>query len=95
MSIMFPTIFALGIHGLGVRAKRASAYLVMAIMGGAMLPKLMGHVADLYGMSRSFIVPMFCFVFIAFYAFMWPKFSNAHSMQKRRLPPINSASERA
>ena len=53
----------------------------MAIMGGAMLPKLMGHVADLYGMSRGFIVPMFCFAFIAFYAFMWPQYSNAESMQ--------------
>ena len=42
MSIMFPTIFALGIFGLGARAKKASAFIVMAIMGGAILPKLMG-----------------------------------------------------
>ena len=46
MSIMFPTIFALGIFGLGARAKKASAFIVMAIMGGAVLPKLMGAVAD-------------------------------------------------
>ncbi|MBZ5586419.1 MAG: MFS transporter, partial [Acidobacteriia bacterium] len=46
MSIMFPTIFALGIFGLGARAKKASAFIVMAIMGGAILPKLMGYVAD-------------------------------------------------
>ena len=52
MSIMFPTIFALGIHGLGVRAKKASAFIVMAIMGGAILPKLMGWVADTHDMSR-------------------------------------------
>ena len=44
MSIMFPTIFALGIFGLGARAKKASAFIVMAIMGGAILPKLMGAV---------------------------------------------------
>jgi FHS family L-fucose permease-like MFS transporter len=80
MSIMFPTIFALGIHGLGVRAKRASAYIVMAIMGGAILPKLMGYVADEFDMSRGFIVPMFCFAFVAFYAFNWPKFSKAESL---------------
>ena len=80
MSIMFPTIFALGIFGLGVRAKKASAYIVMAIMGGAVLPKLMGHVADLYDMSRGFIVPMACFVFIAFYGFLWPKFSKTDSL---------------
>ena len=58
MSIMFPTIFALGIFGLGARAKKASAFIVMAIMGGAILPKLMGYVADKYDMSRGFIVPM-------------------------------------
>ena len=57
MSIMFPTIFALGIFGLGARAKKASAFIVMAIMGGALLPKLMGYVADKYDMSRGFIVP--------------------------------------
>jgi len=44
MSIMFPTIFALGIFGLDAQAKKASAFIVMAIMGGAILPKLMGHV---------------------------------------------------
>jgi FHS family L-fucose permease-like MFS transporter len=80
MSIMFPTIFALGIFGLGARAKKASAFIVMAIMGGALLPKLMGYVADKYDMSRGFIVPMFCFAFVAFYGFNWPKFSKAESL---------------
>jgi FHS family L-fucose permease-like MFS transporter len=80
MSIMFPTIFALGIFGLGVRAKRASAYIVMAIMGGAMLPKLMGYVADLYGMSRGFIVPLACFALVALYGWCWPKLSQAESL---------------
>ena len=80
MSIMFPTIFALGIFGLGAKTKTASAFLVMAIMGGAILPKLMGHVADQYNMCRSFIVPMCCFAFIATYGFFWPKFSNAESL---------------
>jgi FHS family L-fucose permease-like MFS transporter len=49
MSIMFPTIFALGIHGLGTRAKLASSFLVMAIMGGAIMPKLMGWMSDHFG----------------------------------------------
>jgi FHS family L-fucose permease-like MFS transporter len=80
MSIMFPTIFALGIYGLGARAKKASAFIVMAIMGGALLPKLMGYVADKFDMSRGFIVPMFCFMFVAFYGFNWPKFSKAESL---------------
>jgi MFS transporter, FHS family, L-fucose permease len=80
MSIMFPTIFALGIFGLGARAKRASSFIVMAIMGGAVLPKLMGAVADKWDMSRGFIVPMFCFAFVAFYGFNWSKFSKADSL---------------
>jgi FHS family L-fucose permease-like MFS transporter len=75
MSIMFPTIFALGIHGLGLRAKKASAFIVMAIMGGALLPKLMGYVADRTDMSRGFIVPLFCFAFVAFYGFYWTRLS--------------------
>ncbi|MCX6966731.1 MAG: MFS transporter [Verrucomicrobia bacterium] len=80
MSIMFPTIFALGIFGLGSRAKQASSYIVMAIMGGAILPKLMGAVGDHYDMSRSFIVPMVCFAYVAFYGFKWPRFSGFKGM---------------
>jgi len=81
MSIMFPTIFALGIFGLGARAKKASAFIVMAIMGGALLPKVMGYVADKFDMSRGFIVPMLCFAFVAFYGWNWPKLSGAESLQ--------------
>jgi FHS family L-fucose permease-like MFS transporter len=80
MSIMFPTIFALGIFGLGARAKKASAFIVMAIMGGAILPKLMGYVADQFDMSRGFIVPMFCFAFVAFYGWNWPRYSKAEAL---------------
>jgi FHS family L-fucose permease-like MFS transporter len=83
MSIMFPTIFALGIRGLGVRAKRASSFIVMAIMGGAILPKLMGHVADIYGMSRGFIVPLFCFIIVGVYAAFWPKLSHSAEAENR------------
>jgi FHS family L-fucose permease-like MFS transporter len=84
MSIMFPTIFALGIFGLGAKAKKASAFIVMAIMGGAILPKLMGLVADHYGMARGFSVPLGCFAFIAWYGFSWPKFSKAESLHVER-----------
>ena len=80
MSITFPTIFALGIFGLGARAKAASAYIVMGIVGGALLPKLMGAVADHYNMSRGFIVPLICFVFIAFYGYGWPKLSRVEAL---------------
>ena len=82
MSIMFPTIFALGIFGLGARAKKASSYIVMAIMGGAILPKLMGYIADETDMSRAFIVPAACFAFVAFYGWNWPKFSKSDSLHR-------------
>ena len=81
MSIMFPTIFALGIFGLGEKAKKASSFIVMAIMGGAILPKVMGTVADKYDLSRGFIVPMFCFAVVAAYGFLWPRLSGAESMR--------------
>ena len=50
------------------------------IMGGALLPKLMGWVADVWDMSRGFAVPMACFLFVAFYGFRWPKLANAESL---------------
>jgi fucose permease len=80
MSIMFPTIFALGIFGLGARAKGASSYIVMGIVGGALLPKVMGAVADHYDMSRGFIVPLICFALIALYGYGWPKLSRVESL---------------
>jgi MFS transporter, FHS family, L-fucose permease len=72
MSISFPTLFALGLDGLGGQVKRASAFLVMAILGGAILPKLMGYLGDLYDMSTSFLMPLGCFALIATYAYAWP-----------------------
>jgi len=72
MSISFPTVFALGIDGLGPQVKRASAFIVMAILGGAILPKVMGYLGDLYDMSTSFLMPLACFALIALYAYAWP-----------------------
>jgi len=71
MSIMFPTIFALGIHGLGEHTKLASSLIVMAIVGAALIPILMGQIADKYGMTTSFYVPMVCFVAIGAYGLFW------------------------
>ena len=68
MSLMFPTIFALGLRGLGPLTKRAASFLVMAVSGGAICPPLMGAIADHSGMSIAFIIPLFCFAFIAWYA---------------------------
>lgn len=75
MSIMFPTIFALGIYGLGLQAKKASGFIVMAIMGGAIMPKLMGYIGDVYNMSTSFLMPLCCFAVIAAYGYSWARLS--------------------
>lgn len=78
MSIMFPTIFALGISGLGPDSKKkASAFIVMSITGGALMPKLMGRLGDLYDMSISFLMPLVCFALIALYGFAWAKLSQS------------------
>jgi FHS family L-fucose permease-like MFS transporter len=68
MSIMFPTIFALGIKDLGSETKRASSYIVMAIVGGALFPPLMGLISDHYTMSTGFFTPIPLFLFILYYA---------------------------
>lgn len=69
MSIMFPTIFALGIKGLGEESKIASSFLVMAIFGGAVFPPVMGMISDQTGsMQKAYIIPMLCFVLIWFFA---------------------------
>ena len=68
MSIMFPTIFALAIRGLGSQTKRGASFLVMAVAGGAVFPPIMGYVADHYGMAKGFFVPIPLFLFILYYA---------------------------
>ena len=68
-SVMFPTIFALGIKDLGPLTKKASSLLVMSIVGGALIPVLMGRIADISTMALGFIVPLVCFVFIVYYGF--------------------------
>ncbi len=68
MSIMFPTIFALGIKDLGPLTKKGASFLVMAVAGGAFCPPLMGLIADSKGMPIAFIIPLLCFAFIGWYA---------------------------
>jgi len=68
MSIMFPTIFALGIKDLGEETKMAASFLVMAIIGGAAAPLAMGAISDATGSIQvAYIVPLICFVYILFF----------------------------
>lgn len=82
MSLMFPTIYGIALTGLGDDAKPASAFLVMAIVGGALMPVLQGLILDMGGsayndisimgvpeVNFSFILPLFCFVVVALYGY--------------------------
>lgn len=70
MSIMFPTIFALGIKGLGEETKIASSFIVMSIVGGALFPLVIGWISDATNgnIQLGYIVPLFCFAAVALYA---------------------------
>ncbi|MBP3519561.1 MAG: sugar MFS transporter [Parabacteroides sp.] len=75
MSIMFPTIFALGIEGMGTYTKKASSYIVMGVAGGAFAPMLMGYIgAD--NMATGFVVPLAAFLYILYFAWRCGKSSN-------------------
>lgn len=75
MSIMFPTIFALGLKSMGKHTRRASSFIVMAIVGGAVFTPLMGLIADHSSMRTGFIVPVICFAVV--FLFAW----NGHRLK--------------
>ena len=67
MSIMFPTIFALGLEGMGAYTKKASSYIVMGVAGGAFAPMLMGYIGA-ENMAIGFVIPLVAFLYILFFA---------------------------
>ncbi|RZK88335.1 MAG: glucose/galactose MFS transporter, partial [Pedobacter sp.] len=65
MSIMFPTIFSLGISGLGEHTKTGSSLIVMAIVGGAILPLFLGYISDVtHSIQYGYLVPLICFAVV-------------------------------
>lgn len=67
MSIMFPTLFAMGVKNMGKQTKRASSLMIMAIVGGAIMPYLMGAVADRYSTAVAYALPLLCFAVVLAY----------------------------
>jgi FHS family L-fucose permease-like MFS transporter len=67
MSIMFPTIFALGVRRLGAHTKRAASFLIMSIVGGAIVPYFMGWIADAHSTALAYLIPAGCFAVVAWY----------------------------
>ena len=69
MSIMFPTIFSLGIHGVGPHTEMGSSLIIMAIVGGALLPPLFGLISDVtHNVQLGYALPLLCFLYIAWFA---------------------------
>ncbi len=69
-SIMFPNIFTLGIAGLGPMTSKGSGLIMSACVGGAVVPYLIGALADRVGIQHAFIIPVICYLYIAYYG-MW------------------------
>ena len=67
-SVMFPTIFTLGIAELGPLTGDGSGLLIMAILGGALIPPAQGWIADHIGIHHAFILPAICYLYIVYYA---------------------------
>ena len=72
-SIMWPSIFALAITGLGKYTAQGSAFLVMMILGGGIIPPLQGKLSDIIGIHSSYIIPVFCFIYITAFAYLAKK----------------------
>jgi FHS family L-fucose permease-like MFS transporter len=67
-SIMWPSIFALSIAGLGKYTSQGSAFLIMMILGGALIPPFQGKLSDIIGIQQSYIVGVICFIYLAIFA---------------------------
>jgi FHS family L-fucose permease-like MFS transporter len=80
-SVMFPSIFALGVEGLGPLTAKGSGLLVQAIVGGAIIPVAEGALADHIGIHHAFFLPALCYVYIAYYGYRG-------SIHKTSLPPL-------
>jgi MFS transporter, FHS family, L-fucose permease len=69
-SIMFPSIFTLGLVGMGPLTGKASGLMVMAVVGGAIIPEMEALLADRIGLHHAFILPALCYIFVAYYGFL-------------------------
>ena len=67
-SIMWPCIFSLSIKGLGKYSSQGSSFLIMMILGGAIIPPIQGKLADIIGIQNSYIITIFCFVYLTIFS---------------------------
>jgi FHS family L-fucose permease-like MFS transporter len=89
-SIMFPTIFALSIKNLGPLTKRGSSLLVMAIVGGAFFPAIMGRISDAASIQKAFLVPLLCYVYIFYFGVQGYKPAAVRHLERASLGNANA-----
>jgi FHS family L-fucose permease-like MFS transporter len=89
-SIMFPTIFALAVDGMGDRTPQASGIICLAIVGGAVVPLATGVVADHVGLNLALLVPAACYMWIAFYGIFTARNKVLHGAQLISQAPVLS-----
>jgi FHS family L-fucose permease-like MFS transporter len=90
MSLMFPTIFAMGLRGLGEQAKTGGAILVMTVLGGAIFTPLMGWISmAAVSVAVSYIVPLLAYLYIAAFAFLWTAPEETRAGNGTQMPPSN------
>ncbi|MFD1551396.1 MFS transporter [Putridiphycobacter roseus] len=80
-SIMWPSIFSLSLAGLGKYQGQGSAFLIMMILGGAIIPPIQGKISDIFGIQQSFLVGGFCFAYLAFFALFVRKLLKKQGVQ--------------
>jgi FHS family L-fucose permease-like MFS transporter len=69
-SVMFPSIFTVGLSGLGPLTSKGSSLMVAAIVGGALIPLAEGHLADAVGVHHAFVIPAVCYIYIALFGYL-------------------------
>lgn len=80
-SIMWSNIFTIAIDGIGKYTSQGSSLLIMAILGAALVPVIQGVLADVIGLQESFVVPLFCYIYIMFYGFYSSKWKSKNQKQ--------------
>lgn len=89
-SIMWPSIFALSLMGLGKYTAQGSAFLVMMILGGGIIPPIQGKLADIIGIHQSYIIPVLCFVYLTIFAILVKSFLKKQGIDVDKVETSNA-----
>lgn len=89
-SIMWPSIFSLALMGLGKYTAQGSAFLVMMILGGGVIPPIQGKIADIIGIHYSYFIPVLCFAYLTIFALWVKSILNKQGIDVDKVEPIQS-----